>query len=501
MKRRLMWVALAAVVVLLVGAAYFWFVMSEMRERERQLGAPIAELAAAATSAGPANATADPGPPVPPTPDAALSPPSRRRAEWYAATTVGAYDAAGSKDPRWDDDARAVLTAAARRWGNHPRRGGDEDDIVRDRGQTAMRAGCDDPLVIYALARSSATAGEDPDELADLYRRSADGFRKHTKYPAVRRATTILRAGQVAGDRAVVDEALGLFPEAFADPGLPVEALTDLVELAGETSIALDGDRAPLSKRVIAMMQESPLSKSAVLTARGRANISYAWDARGDGLADTVTDEGWRLLRSRLALARRQLEEAWALDNGNADAATHMLTVELGATTGRAAMEQWFRRATEADPDGPLAYRAKLIWLEPKWHGSVKEMVAFGRECAAGGRWSGLVPLTLADAHWVAACYTPEGMTFDPDPSYFANNPAVWAELKAVYDRYLREPDVSNYNRGRYAVVAAYSGKWATADRLFRSIKGGARGRVLRDGRTLQTLQSDAAKLADDSPE
>ena len=41
-------------------------------------------------------------------------------------------------------------------------------------------------------------------------------------------------------------------------------------------------------------------------------------------------------------------------------------------------MEEWFRRAMKADPGNYSACSSKLYYLEPKWHGSEEEMLAFG---------------------------------------------------------------------------------------------------------------------------
>ncbi len=42
--------------------------------------------------------------------------------------------------------------------------------------------------------------------------------------------------------------------------------------------------------------------------------LLFAWRGRGNGNADQVTEEGWRLFRERLAESEQALNRAWALD-------------------------------------------------------------------------------------------------------------------------------------------------------------------------------------------
>src|SRR4030081_2540551 len=58
------------------------------------------------------------------------------------------------------------------------------------------------------------------------------------------------------------------------------------------------------------------LAKPKSITARvalAEALIGYAWYARGNGLADTVSNSGWKLFDDRVAEAKQILESAWKL--------------------------------------------------------------------------------------------------------------------------------------------------------------------------------------------
>ena len=131
---------------------------------------------------------------------------------------------------------------------------------------------------------------------------------------------------------------------------------------------------------------------------KGEGNIDLAWQARGGGYANTVNDEGWKLFKKYLAIADEALGRAWNIDPKDPRIAVKMMWVELGQGTGRDRMELWFRRAMELDPNDYDACSAKCLYLEPKWYGSIDEMLAFGRACVTNKLWGGRVPLMLVDA-------------------------------------------------------------------------------------------------------
>jgi hypothetical protein len=442
--------------------------------------------------------------------DEQLGPVATKRIAWALDTTVGAYDRVGDHNPKWDDAAHAVLRAAAATWEWFPRKGGDEDQIMLETGDAAMNAGCADPLVLYAHARAMAYYRVNRAEVAKVDRRALDGFR-HRHYPPIRLASSLFRTAEadvrVAPDdadararaRAKVDEAIALMPEVFADRAMPTDAVIGVLEVASDASDVIEKDHEVIVRRVVEAMEHSPLSKSTVLTAQGAEWLKSAWHARGGGFANTVTDNGWRLMSERLAKGRAMLEEAWQLDHNNADAARLMLDAETHGSRGPKVFDTWFRRATAADPDDPRPYAAKLNWLEPKWYGSAEQMLAFGRECARTGRWTALVPLVLVDAHWEIGRYGGPGYPPAPHREYFQGDPKIWDEIHPIYENYLQSPDASNYHKTRYAVIAAYSGQWKIADATFRALGRNRSEGVLYDDNALDALVREAATRASQS--
>ena len=68
---------------------------------------------------------------------------------------------------------------------------------------------------------------------------------------------------------------------------------------------------------------------------KGQAGVDMAWQARGNGYANTVSAEGWKTFRERLAGAESDLEKAWQLDPKDVRIPLLMMTVCLGNEKGR----------------------------------------------------------------------------------------------------------------------------------------------------------------------
>lgn len=127
----------------------------------------------------------------------------------------------------------------------------------------------------------------------------------------------------------------------------------------------------------------------------GSTFIQWAWDARGSGLAHTVTDEGFALYHQRLRTAALKLEAAWQAEPTWATPATEMLTISRGLSYDREQMELWFRRAMDANPDNYIACMNKKEWLDPRWHGDAAERGAFLIQCAQAQNYFGMLHLVL----------------------------------------------------------------------------------------------------------
>ena len=135
-------------------------------------------------------------------------------------------------------------------------------------------------------------------------------------------------------------------------------------------------------------------------------------------------------------------------------------SIDIDKTIGgdRATMELWFDRAMKANGDQRNACHTKLDWLDPKWHGTLEEMLAFGRACRDTKNWRAGITLLVADAHWRIAAYAGKNQT-----KYLAL-PEVWADIQSVYDEYLKHYPMDNIARSKFATFCYLSSHWRQAE-------------------------------------
>ena len=191
---------------------------------------------------------------------------------------------------------------------------------------------------------------------------------------------------------------------------------------------------------------------------------AYAWEARGGGWANSVTDEGWKLFRERLAQARAELMALHPRRNECPLWYVIMQTVALGQAWPREEYEALFEEAIRLEPEYITFYLQKVNYLQPKWHGREGEWVAFVRSLPE--RFPGGVGEELyARIAW--------GVRTDVDQfllerqlHFFPDLGLEWEPMQAGFERILaRWPD-ANLVRNVYAVFAGKAGDWATTERL-----------------------------------
>jgi hypothetical protein len=406
----------------------------------------------------------------------------REKREWYRRSIVEAYDRVGKKDPRWDAAAREALEAGVRYFTR------EVDPVANPRSvqgltKKAIEAGCDDPMVLYVHARSTTPAvGVDAAEIRRRHDRAAAAMEKST-YPPVRRAIALLVAAEKKAPLAandprarqeaerLLDAALALLPRIVAEDkptsgpdhdwyGIPVRAFDLLLTMNSDSTAAFE--------RVDAAMATLPELKAQRLKMKGRSLIERAWEARGNGFAGTVTEAGWKTMREALTEARRVLSEAWELDQADSNTARLQITVNMGLDGDRADMERWFTRAMEANGDDRDACEAKMDWLDPKWHGSREDLIAFGRACRDTENWTSGIPLLVADAYfrWVDKADDNERLAF-------VNTKELSGDIPRVYDAYLERYPYDTAERTNFAVYCTTWGQYRAADQLFQMLGTG----------------------------
>jgi tetratricopeptide (TPR) repeat protein len=237
-----------------------------------------------------------------------------------------------------------------------------------------------------------------------------------------------------------------LIKEGLPDDLLAIKGIACIEDVSNNTS-ALNIMGKELDKAFEAEAPDSPVRA----IVQGESYIKSAWNARGNGFADTVTDLGWQLMRERLQKASDILEAAYAKYPDHALISWCMLTVELGQGQGRPRMETWFQRAIKANPDYYDAYRSKEEYLMPRWYGTPEDLWVFGLECAESQNWQGKTPMILTE---VANELSTQNAAIFSDPG-------TWNPLEKVFRAWLAHYPQSTGYRSLFVKFAITGKHWA----------------------------------------
>jgi hypothetical protein len=144
-----------------------------------------------------------------------------------------------------------------------------------------------------------------------------------------------------------------------------------------------------------ASIESSTLPEWLKLTLRGAGQKDLAWVKRSSRWADKVNDTQWQGFAEHLKSARDLLGQAARLRPDRPEAAAIMIAVAMGENVDPAELRSWFDRSVSAQLDYSPAYTALLWAYRPRWGGSHELMLAFGKACAATGRYETMVPSRL----------------------------------------------------------------------------------------------------------
>jgi ankyrin repeat protein len=167
---------------------------------------------------------------------------------------------------------------------------------------------------------------------------------------------------------------------------------------------------------------------------RGQALVHYAWEARGSGWAHTVSEEGWELFHARLQRAKEDLETAATMEPCFWHAHSELLNVAMGLGLPDSYADLHFNKAIEACPTDPTAYMRLSVMREPKWGGSIEEMIHAARMAVDTGLYESPVPAVIWDAHMNAIEYLPDEAYTANFTQYFCD-PAVRDEIVSALEK------------------------------------------------------------------
>lgn len=169
-------------------------------------------------------------------------------------------------------------------------------------------------------------------------------------------------------------------------------------------------------------IHENPHSVTALI-AKAKFLTRYAWKARGNGLANTVTPEGWKLLAERLAKATELLGDARRMGEKDPFLWSVAQTAALGLGAERESYEKLFKEATAFEPKFFSYYQSKAYHLLPRWHGQPGEWEQFAEEsiktCPLGIEIYARIVFAMSTHH----------------TNVFAESKASWEKAKSGFEQ------------------------------------------------------------------
>jgi hypothetical protein len=190
--------------------------------------------------------------------------------------------------------------------------------------------------------------------------------------------------------------------------------------------------------------------------------ISYAWQARGYGWADSVTEEGWKGMQDRLAKAQLILDAIPQESIDDPQYYYRYLVLELGR--GRPAKEAltYFKKGTALARNYFPLYQEVAFYLLPMWEGKPGDYEAFMKSAADGisGEDGDIVYAYLTD-------HTARHLGFDTDVDDLGLKIDYGRAKKGFLASIAKNEHVKWRDKNSLAYLAAVEGDDATAKTMF----------------------------------
>jgi tetratricopeptide (TPR) repeat protein len=386
------------------------------------------------------------------------SPAQERRAAFFHKNLVEAYETVGSRNAKWDGDARRVLKLAAERWMSlepDP----DMDWQILVIGGHAFRAGCDDPAVLYHLLRAHMSIGVDvPKDLILRLGRNVgrSGYAPFLKVFAWTRLLWFVNDG---GKRQLLDQIYQGLPAMESELDSP-QTTADLCVDLTEYGPRLDGDRKPIIEKLYGILAKAQPDSPTASLFLGLAYWRYSWDAPGVG-GDEIPGSN---RSERHQVAQASLERALVQDPNLAYASAKMVGLRVDEGVLDAETENYFQQAIRQDPDCLPAYRYKIGMLNTGQPGAEANLIQFGRVCLETQRWNSRIPFLLLRAHRSIAGQ--DGLV-----EFYKATPGAWHDVQNLYVGYIAYNPKAITERINYALIAIKMGRRDIAEKQLNDLK------------------------------
>jgi Domain of unknown function (DUF4034) len=250
--------------------------------------------------------------------------------------------------------------------------------------------------------------------------------------------------------------------------------------------LSSDGAWEDLINKLSDWSNQRPQSVTAKV-ALGAAWQEYAWNARGNGYADTVSQAAWQTFFQRLERSATVLKEAAALNERCPYWYVIAIWVGMGQQWERKDLDRIFDAGVALEPAFYYLYQAKASYLLPQWGGAQGEWEQFADDSALklGGHQGDIVFFAI-----YSQVLSLNGMTFMN--SHQQAIPKLIAGFRSIDKLYGSAP-----HRLNEACFFAFLGHdVATTNELFARIGDDYDESVWRSKQTFDLMRSGAQERA-----
>lgn len=191
--------------------------------------------------------------------------------------------------------------------------------------------------------------------------------------------------------------------------------------------------------------------------------LSYAWDARGEGYAASVSADGWKLFGERLAIAEKVLLDSKQYASSNPLWHELMLTIKAASSAPHRDREAVFLEGIEKHGWYLPIYFTMEIYLFPWWGGNwdtVDNMVAWSVQKTKNSMGETM----YARLYWGAAGFTHKVN------NVFKDTKATWPKMKRGFEDLIKRSPESRRNLNAYARFACDANDRQTYNKLRKRI-------------------------------
>lgn len=212
--------------------------------------------------------------------------------------------------------------------------------------------------------------------------------------------------------------------------------------------------------------------------------VNFAWFARGQGYADTVSRNGWDLFAERFELAKTTLLEAAQLKDRCPYWFELMQATALAQGWDKPLAKEIFERASAFEPTYYHFYREYANYLQPKWYGDEGEAAAFAEQISdhVGGDDGDIIYFEISS---LLACQCQSTKTSLEGLS--------WPRIQNGYIALRHRYGVSNLKLNRFALMAYSSDDRPAAQQAFAAIGEDWDHTVWKTQQTFQDAKTWAA--------